>query len=65
VRNNFAHGGTFQVSFEELNSFKLDWVPIQRKAYKKACEKGSDEAARIATIFLRWNAINLVKDRAG
>ena len=39
VRNNFAHDGTFQVKFEELNSFKLDWEPIQREAYKKACEK--------------------------
>jgi hypothetical protein len=62
VRNNFAHDGTFEVKFDELNGFKLDWEPLQREAYKKACEKGSDEAARIATIFLCWNALKLVKD---
>jgi hypothetical protein len=64
VRNNYAHDGNFQVRFEELNGFKLNWAPIQRKAYKKACEKGPEEAARIATIFLCWDALKLVKQSA-
>lgn len=61
IRNGYAHNGDYQVSIETLNSLKLDWVPIQRKAYKKACERGPSEAARIATIFLCWGALNLVK----
>jgi len=65
VRNNYAHDGAYQVTFEELNSFKLGWEPIQRKAYEVAREKGANEAARIATIFLCWDALMLVKDPAG
>ena len=65
VRNNYVHDGAFQVSIEDLSSFKLEWVPIQQKAYKKACEKGPDEAVRLATIFLCWDALKLVKELGG
>lgn len=61
IRNDYAHDGDYQVSFETLNSLKLEWAPIQKKAYKKACEKGPNEAARIATIFLCWETLRLVK----
>jgi hypothetical protein len=59
---DYAHDGTFQVTIGGLNSFKLAWEPIQRRAYKVACGKAANEAARIATMFLCWDALKLVKD---
>lgn len=50
------------MTFEELNGFKFDWEPIQNKAYKVACEKSVEEAANLATIFLCWKAIHLIKE---
>ena len=61
IRNDFAHDGNYQVRAEVLNSLKLSWAPIQRKAFKKACDDGPSEAARLATIFLCWDALKLVK----
>ncbi|AHK22019.1 hypothetical protein BF17_18905 [Yersinia similis] len=60
VRNNYAHKHDYKVSFAELNAFKFDWEAIQNKAYKAACSKGIEDAARIATIFLCWKAIHLI-----
>ncbi|WP_286903225.1 hypothetical protein [Vreelandella sedimenti] len=52
IRNSYSHQAAYKVSFEELNSLKFGWEPIQKEAYAKACQKGIDEAARVAMIFL-------------
>lgn len=61
IRNNYAHVHDYKVTIEVLNSLKFDWEDIQKKAFTAACNKGAGEAARIATIFLCWKAINLIK----
>nr|WP_290696919.1 hypothetical protein [Halomonas sp. UBA3074] len=60
IRNSYSHQAAYKVSFEELNSLKFGWEPIQKEAYAKACQKGIDEAARIAVLFLCWKTIHLV-----
>ncbi|WP_427030091.1 hypothetical protein [Halomonas sp. H2] len=60
IRNSYSHRAAYKVSFEELNSLKFGWEPNQKEAYAKACQKGIDEAARIAMIFLCWKTIHLV-----
>jgi hypothetical protein len=62
VRNNYSHVHDYQVSIEDLSGFKFDWADIQKEAFKVACSKGVGEAARIATIFLCWKAISLIKN---
>jgi hypothetical protein len=62
IRNNYAHKHDYKVSVEELNGFKFDWAGVQNQAFTGACTKGPGEAARIATIFLCWKAINLIKE---
>ena len=62
VRNNYAHKHDYKVSIQELSSFKFDWEDIQNKAFDAACTKGAGEAARIATIFLSWKAMHLIKE---
>lgn len=61
VRNNYAHKHEYKVAFEDLSSFKFEWEATQNEAFNGACTKGSVEAARIATIFLCWKAIHLIK----
>lgn len=61
VRNNYAHKHDYKVSIPELSSFKFDWEDVQNKAFDVACVKGTGEAARIATIFLSWKAMHLIK----
>ena len=61
IRNHYAHIHDFKVTVEELSGFKFDWEDIQNQAFKVACSKGAGEAARIATIFLCWKAIHLIK----
>lgn len=60
IRNAFAHREDHKLNFEELNSLKIGWAAIQKKAYDAACGKGVEEAARIALIFLNWSFINLL-----
>lgn len=60
VRNSYAHKHDYVVTLEELNGFKFDWEDIQKQAFEAACKQGIGEAARIATIFLCWNAIKLI-----
>ena len=60
IRNAYAHREDHKLSFEELNSLKIQWVAIQKKAYGVACTKGVEEAARIAIIFLNWSFLNLL-----
>ena len=61
VRNNYAHKHEYRVTIEDLNSFKFDWEVNQDKAFDDACTKSAGEAARIATIFLCWKTIYLIK----
>ena len=61
IRNNYAHKHDYKVTLKELSGFKFEWDPVQNKAFEIACIKGAGEAARIATIFLCWKAINLIK----
>lgn len=62
IRNNYAHKHDYKVSINDLNSFKFDWEDIQNQAFKAASTKGTGEAARIATIFLLWKALYLIKE---
>lgn len=62
IRNKYAHKHDYKVFIEELSSFKFDWEDIQNQAFDVACTKGVGEAARIATIFLSWKAIHLIKE---
>lgn len=62
IRNNYAHKHVYNVSIEELSGFKFDWADVQNQAFKAACTKGAGEAARLATIFLCWKAILLIKE---
>lgn len=61
IRNNYAHKHDYKVTIKELSGFKFDWEPVQNKAFKVACNKGAGEAVRLATIFLSWKAIHLIK----
>jgi hypothetical protein len=61
IRNKYAHSLDFQVSFEELNSLKLDWEKIQDKAFEGAKKKGIDDAVTIACLFLCWSLLNSTK----
>lgn len=61
IRNDYAHRANHKVSFEEINALKFDWEPIQNKAFKAACQKGVDEAVKIAMIFICWKAIHLIQ----
>lgn len=60
IRNSYAHREDHALTFEELNSLKIQWAPIQKKAYEGACTKGVEEAARIAIIFLNWSFLKLL-----
>lgn len=62
IRNKLAHDWDYSLSDKELNSLKVDWTDIQKTAFKKALGKGTPEAARIAVIFLCWEALSLVKE---
>ena len=62
IRNNYAHKHNYVVTIEELSGLKFDWVNIQNQAFQSACIQGSGEAAKIATIFLCWKAIHLIKE---
>lgn len=62
IRNNYAHIHDYKVSINELSNFKFDWEQGQKKAFDVACTKGVEEAVRIATIFLSWKTIYLIKE---
>lgn len=59
--NNYAHKHDYALQLGEVKSFKFDWAEIQNQAFKVACEKGVEEAARLATLFLCWKAMLLIK----
>jgi hypothetical protein len=54
------HREDHKLSVEELNSLKIKWAPIQKKAYAAALNKGPEEAASIAIIFLNWSFLRLL-----
>ncbi len=60
IRNAYAHREDHKLSIEELNSLKIKWVPIQKKAYAVALAKSPEEAASIAIIFLNWSFLTLL-----
>jgi hypothetical protein len=62
IRNNYAHKHDYSVSLDELSGLKFEWADIQNKAFQAACSKSAGEGARIATIFLCWKAISLIKE---
>ncbi len=62
IRNSYAHKHDYKVTFEELHNLKFGWTDIQEQAFEGACTKGIEEATRIATIFLCWKAILLLKE---
>jgi hypothetical protein len=64
IRNSYAHNEEHKLTMGELNSLKIRWEPIQEKAYGVACQKGVEEAARVALIFLNWSFLNLLPQRA-
>jgi len=60
IRNAYAHREDHTITVEELNSLKIKWEPIQKKAYAAALTKGQEEAAQIAVIFLNWSFLRLL-----
>lgn len=64
IRNAYAHREDHKVSLEELNSLKIKWVPIQKKAFAAAVTKGPEEAIGIAIIFLNWSFLQLLQPSA-
>jgi hypothetical protein len=60
IRNAYAHREDHRITLEELNSLKIKWVPIQKKAYAVAAAKGPEEAVQIAVIFLNWSFLRLL-----
>ena len=60
IRNAYAHREDHAITSEELNSLKVRWEPIQKKAYAAALIKGPGDAAQIAVIFLNWSFLQLL-----
>jgi hypothetical protein len=60
IRNAYAHREDHTITAEELNSLKIKWEPIQKKAYAAALTKGPEEAAQLAVIFLNWSFLRLL-----
>jgi hypothetical protein len=60
IRNAYAHREDHAITVDELNSLKIKWEPIQKKAYAAASKKGPVEAVRIAVIFLNWSFLRLL-----
>lgn len=50
LRNNVAHTDDFKPSVVQLRRLRLDWKPIQGKAFQAAIGKGLEEADGISPI---------------
>lgn len=59
IRNQYAHSDSYQVTIQELNQLKLQWEPVQLKAFEAACSKGIEDAAMISVLFLCWSVLTL------
>lgn len=60
IRNAYAHREDHTITVEKLNFLKIEWDPLQKKAYVVALTKGPEEAARIVIIFLNWSFLRLI-----
>jgi len=60
LRNRVVHTDDFRPSLAELRRLRLDWHPMQAKAFDAARAKSLEEAERIACLFLTWRCIHLV-----
>ena len=60
IRNAYAHRENHKLSVEELNSLKIKWASIQKKAYAAELNKGPEKAAIMAIIFLNWSFLGLL-----
>ena len=60
LRNRVVHTDDFRPSLADLRRLRLDWHPMQVKAFNVARAKGLEEAERIACLFLAWRCIRLV-----
>ncbi len=61
IRNKYAHNLDYQVSFDELNSLKLNWAEVQNETFDAAKTKGIEDATMIACLFFCWSLLNLKK----
>ena len=62
LRNNVAHTDDFRPTIEQLRRLRLDWEPLQGRAFQAATAKRIGEAERIACLFLAWRCIHLVSE---
>lgn len=60
IRNKYAHSDSYSVSINELSQLKVQWEPVQEKAFEAACTKGIEDATLIAVLFLCWSVMSLV-----
>lgn len=60
IRNSYAHREDYNTSVEALKSLKIRWEPIQERAFAAAANKGIEEAAQLAMIFLTWSFLRLL-----
>jgi len=61
IRNNYSHNDGYSIAVNDLNSLKYNWSNLQKKAFKEACNSGTNEAVKISVLFLCWTVIGLVK----
>ena len=63
LRNRYAHDRNFEVSLDDLSSFRFGWSNDQKKAFKLAKTKGVGEAIQIALIFLNFSFQALLQEQ--
>ena len=61
MRNKCAHAYDYEVSLGEIKNLKVDWEDDLNQAIDIACKKSAEEAVTLATIFLSWYAMWLIK----
>ena len=61
IRNQYAHSDSYIVSIKELTHLKVQWEPIQEKAFEVSCTRGIEETTFIAVLFLCWSVMGLLK----
>jgi hypothetical protein len=58
IRNNYAHNLNYHITIAEINQLKVEWAPIQEKAYNAAVlNKGIEDAVLLAVLFLCWSTM--------
>lgn len=62
IRNNYAHNLNYHITIAEINQLKLEWAPIQEKAYNAAVlNKGIEDAVLLAVLFLCWSTMRCLQ----